>query len=102
MERGVKAITPTGKPPPLAVRLAKALPFRRARLESEESPGHEASPCHKPISGSHAVRTTGAIGMPGEAPSLRGGICRGPSGPFMARLAPSGGLHQTTRSAGGT
>src|SRR5712692_1350929 len=95
-------ITPTGKPPPLAVRLAKALPFRRARLESEESPGHEASPCHKPISGSHAVRTTGAIGMPGEAPSLRGGICRGPSGPFMARLAPSGGLHQTTRSAGGT
>jgi hypothetical protein len=26
----------------------------------------------------------------------------GPSGPFSASLAPSGGLHQTTRSAGST
>src|SRR6516162_6930287 len=28
---------PTGKPPPLAVRLAKALPFRRASIEMRDS-----------------------------------------------------------------
>jgi len=30
-------ITPTGKPPPLAVRLAKALPFRRAQIEMRDA-----------------------------------------------------------------
>ena len=29
-------ITPTGKPPPLAVRLAQALPFQRARVEMRD------------------------------------------------------------------
>ena len=33
--RGI--LTPTGKPPPLAVRLAKALPFRRASIEMRDS-----------------------------------------------------------------
>src|SRR5262249_4447868 len=32
-----QAVTPTGKPPPLAVRLAKALPFRRASIEMKDS-----------------------------------------------------------------
>jgi hypothetical protein len=35
------AITPTGKPPPLAVRLAEALPFRRADNCSREPPFNE-------------------------------------------------------------
>jgi hypothetical protein len=30
-------ITPTGKPPPLAVRLAKALPFQRAQVEMRDA-----------------------------------------------------------------
>ena len=30
-------VTPTGKPPPLAVRLAKALPFRRAQIEIRDA-----------------------------------------------------------------
>src|SRR5215471_331868 len=30
-------LTPTGKPPPLAVRLAKALPFRRAQREMRDA-----------------------------------------------------------------
>ena len=37
---GVKKVThltPTGKPPPLAVRLAKALPFRRAQREMRDA-----------------------------------------------------------------
>ena len=29
-------LTPTGKPPPLAVRLAKALPFQRAQEEMSD------------------------------------------------------------------
>src|SRR6516164_945877 len=32
-----RPLTPTGKPPPLAVRLAKALPFRRASIEMRDS-----------------------------------------------------------------
>ena len=32
-----KKLTPTGKPPPLAVRLAKALPFRRAQIEMRDT-----------------------------------------------------------------
>src|SRR6516225_2618254 len=35
--RASVAVTPTGKPPPLAVRLAKALPFRRASIEMRDS-----------------------------------------------------------------
>lgn len=31
------AITPTGKRPPLAVRLAKALPFQRAQVEMRDA-----------------------------------------------------------------
>ena len=30
-------VTPTGKPPPLAVRLAKALPFQRAQVEMRDA-----------------------------------------------------------------
>jgi hypothetical protein len=30
-------LTPTGKPPPLAVRLAKALPFQRAQVEMRDA-----------------------------------------------------------------
>src|SRR5262245_37852037 len=30
-------LTPTGKPPPLAVRLAKALPFQRAQVERRDA-----------------------------------------------------------------
>ena len=30
-------LTPTGKPPPPAVRLAKALPFRRAQIERRDA-----------------------------------------------------------------
>src|SRR6266446_4964295 len=33
----LQALTPTGKPPPLAVRLAKALPFQRARVEMRDA-----------------------------------------------------------------
>ena len=33
----VGVVTPTGKAPPLAVRLAKALPFRRAQVERREA-----------------------------------------------------------------
>src|SRR6516164_2725440 len=33
----VYEITPMGKPPPLAVRLAKALPFRRAQIEMRDA-----------------------------------------------------------------
>jgi hypothetical protein len=32
----IDRITPTGKPPPLAVRLAKALPFQRAQVEMRD------------------------------------------------------------------
>src|SRR4029453_7553817 len=38
---GSYVITPTGKPPPLAVRLAEALPFRRAAECSREPPFNE-------------------------------------------------------------
>src|SRR5215831_545936 len=33
----MQRLTPTGKPPPLAVRLAKALPFRRAQREMRDA-----------------------------------------------------------------
>ena len=36
-DRQMKALTPTGKPPPLAVRLAKALPFQRASVEMRDT-----------------------------------------------------------------
>ena len=31
------SLTPIGKPPPLAVRLAKALPFQRAQVEMRDA-----------------------------------------------------------------
>jgi hypothetical protein len=37
MMYGYMGVTPTGKPPPLAVRLAKALPFRRAQIEMRDA-----------------------------------------------------------------
>src|SRR6516165_11366620 len=36
-KRSRTCITPMGKPPPLAVRLAKALPFRRAQIEMRDA-----------------------------------------------------------------
>src|SRR5215468_10926628 len=39
-------ITPIGKPPPLAVRLAEALPFRRAQGSEEKRPIHIRPPAY--------------------------------------------------------
>src|SRR5262245_12267588 len=101
---GMAVVTPTGKPPPLAVRLAKALPFRRAQREMRDALTahdnlHTADGAHTCIrvgvDFDHMPRATllhirnGRRGFPG------------PSGPFPTSVAPSGGLHHTTRSAGG-
>src|SRR5467141_376937 len=101
------ALTPIGKPPPLAVRLAEALPFRRAQGIEERRTLNVRPPAY-----SRGLPDT----YPGRDGLWRGGMVRatflrlsngsmgfaGPSGPFPASLAPSGGLHQTTRSAGST
>src|SRR5262245_19090471 len=96
------SITPMGKPPPLAVRLAKALPFQRAQGEMR---------C---VLTAHDYRHTanGALPVPRlslaidqskddvMAPTRRQqGVSRA-FRPFLHVVAPSGGLHQTTRSAG--
>ena len=100
-------LTPIGKPPPLAVRLAEALPFRRAQGIEERRTLHVRQPAY-----SRGLPDT----YPGRDGLWRGSMVRatfwrlsngsrgfaGPSGPFPASLAPSGGLHQTTRSAGST
>jgi len=39
-------LTPIGKPPPLAVRLAEALPFRRAQGSEEKRPIHIRPPAY--------------------------------------------------------
>src|SRR5262249_53638580 len=97
-----------GKPPPLAVRLAKALPFRRPYGMDEATSlcfhlqrkrddpvriVREGRPIPHETAGS-------ALWHKGTRNGRRG--LGGPSGPFPASLAPSGGLHQTTRSAGST
>ena len=41
-------LTPTGKPPPLAVRLAKALPFRRAQIEMKTR-SQRTTTCIRPM-----------------------------------------------------
>src|SRR6516164_8553593 len=100
-------LTPIGKPPPLAVRLAQALPFRRAQGIEERRTLNVRPPAY----GREFPDT-----YPGRDGLWNGGMARamflrlsngsrgfaGPSGPFPASLAPSGGLHQTTRSAGST
>ena len=100
-------ITPIGKPPPLAVRLAEALPFRRAQGSEERRTLNVRPPAY-----GRGLPDT----YPGRDGRWRDGMARatflrlsngskgfaGPSGPFPASLAPSGGLHQTTRSAGST
>ena len=100
-------ITPIGKPPPLAVRLAEALPFRRAQGSEERRTLNVRPPAY-----GRGLPDT----YPGRAGLWRGDMARvtscasannsrgfvGPSGPFPALLAPSGGLPQTTRSAGST
>ena len=100
-------LTPIGKPPPLAVRLPEALPFRRAPGSEERRPlnvrppaygrGLPAPyPCRAGLWRGDMARVTPCASANGS----RGFV--GPEGPFPALLAPSGGLHQTTRSAGST
>ena len=100
-------LTLIGKPPPLAVRLAEALPFRRAPGSEERRPlnvrppaygrGLPAPyPCRAGLWRGDMARVTPCASANGS----RGFV--GPEGPFPALLAPSGGLHQTTRSAGST
>ena len=100
-------VTPIGKAPPLAVRLTEALPFRRAQGIEERRTLNIRPPAY----GRRLPDT-----YPGRAGLWRGDMARmtscasangsrgfaGPSGPCPALLAPSGGLPQTTRSAGST
>ena len=54
-----RAVTPTGKPPPLAVRLAKALPFRRAQVWRK---GAISPPDHLPTAdGDHTHACVGVV-----------------------------------------
>jgi hypothetical protein len=63
----ISPLTPTGKPSPLAVRLAKALPFRRAQVEMRDALAahddpHTADGAHAHARGAvvsgHTARTT--------------------------------------------
>ena|SRR6266508_6505422 len=105
-------ITPTGKPPPLAVRLEKALPFRRW-VATRASCGSPASQATLQPQAQRGERRTGGTPYPeniSEARSwchLRFSAPRGmsppppPSGGILPQYPPLGGYPQTTRSAGG-
>src|SRR5205823_11120798 len=98
-------LSPIGKPPPLAVRLAEVLPFRRAQGSEERHTLNVRPPAY-----GRGLPDT----YPGRAGLWRDDMARmtscasangsrgfvGPSGPFPALLAPSGGIPETTRSAG--
>jgi len=105
-------ITPTGKPPPLAVRLEQALPFRRCvggENVSWGTPASQATP--KPqvqrverrtvstrYHGKPEKRESGSrmlLGLKRNVPSSP------PSGGILPQYPPLGGYPQTTRSAGG-
>src|SRR6266542_6655571 len=105
-------VTPTGKPPPLAVRLEKALPFRRW-VATRASCGSPASQATLQPQAQRGERRTGGTPYPeniSEARSwchLRFSAPRGmsppppPSGGILPQYPPLGGYPQTTRSAGG-
>jgi hypothetical protein len=98
-------LTPTGKPPPLAVRLAKALPFQRAQVAMRDARTvhddlHTADGAHAQVA--MVSSNTARHGRGCATYATAAGGVQGPSGPFSTSLAPSGGLHQTTRSAGST
>jgi hypothetical protein len=100
-------VTPIGKPPPLAVRLAEALPFRRAQGIEERRTLNARPPAYgRELPDTYPGRAGLWRGDMARATSCASANCSrgfaGPSGPFPALLAPSGGLHQTTRSAGST
>src|SRR6266545_3787793 len=109
---GLRRITPTGKPPPLAVRLEKALPFRRW-VATRASCGSPASQATLQPQAQRGERRTGGTPYPeniSEARSwchLRFSAPRGmsppphPSGGILPQYPPLGGYPQTTRSAGG-
>jgi len=69
-ERQMKALTPTGKPPPLAVRLEQALPFRRCVGGEDVLWGSPASQTtQKPQAQYHGeARSSGVV--PRRGPSL--------------------------------
>ncbi len=111
-DRRETGLTPTGKPPPLAVRLEKALPFRRW-VATRASCGSPASQATLQPQAQRGERRTGGTPYPeniSEARSwchLRFSAPRGmsppppPSGGILPQYPPLGGYPQTTRSAGG-
>src|SRR6266542_1041423 len=102
-EYGTCAIIPTGKPPPLAVRLEKALPFRRW-VATRASCGSPASQATLQPQAQRGERRTGGTPYPeniSEARSwchLRFSAPRGmsppppPSGGILPQYPPLGGI----------
>src|SRR6266542_3315286 len=105
-------LTPTGKPPPLAVRLEKALPFRRW-VATRASCGSPASQATLQPQAQRGERRTGGTPYSENISEARswchlrfsapGGMSPPPppSGGILPQYPPLGGYPQTTRSAGG-
>src|SRR5438128_4971253 len=102
-ERQMKALTPTGRPPPLAVRLEQALPFRRCVGGEDVLWGSPAShTTQKPQAQYHGeARSSGVV--PRRGPSLNEAcaLMHPLQGASFLSTPLKGGYPQTTRSAGG-
>ena len=95
LHRPLSRLTPTGKPPPLAVRRAKALPFRRAQVERREALAahndlHTADGAHAHARVAVVSSHTARPGRRDDITQRQQAVCRA-FRPFLRVTGPLGG-----------